>query len=408
MVSTPQLSILATRLAAPARLLATRLQRRPRAASAPVLPEAEGAAARAPGLLNGRLHVPVLDRSPEAEAWDRTIATYAAMAAEERWSQLLQDMRAADQARAAAPGGRRLAALISEGARSGLADSLARRDWEAATAEVERLEAALAPHAGDYCAAHLAAQARIDLGWARRSAEPGPGVPREVWRDFLHQTELAEAALEGFDPIEEMSPLLAGTRYLLARGIEDGDALFRDWYEDWSDLDLTNPDAHLAHAVLLLPHWFGSTATFDAEARRALKRTEHVSGAAAYAEFYLAADDHLGSLPPGMDLPLFLAGLMDYYRATGCQHRANVVAGAMTELLHSYSTEAQPGSARQKLVHNTLSEHLRENLRELHLSAWENGESCIKFALEQIFARELARGEHIHVGAEGLTARLPV
>lgn len=407
MVSTPQFSTLATRLAAPARLLAMRLQRPGRVPAAPLSQAARGSD-NDTGLLNGRLHVPVLAQSTESEAWDRIIATYAAMAAEERWSQLLQDLRAADQARTAAPGGRRLAALISAGARAALTEALARRDWEAATAEVERLEAALAAHAGDYGAAHLAAQARIDLGWARRSAEPGPGVPREVWRDFLHQTELAEAALEGFDPIEEMSPLLAGTRYLLARGIEDGDTLFRDWYEDWSDLDLTNPDAHLAHAVLLLPHWFGSAATFDAEARRALKRTEHVSGAAAYAEFYLAAADHLGSPPPGMDLPLFLAGLMDYYRATGCQHRANIVAGAMTELLHSYSTEAQPGSARQKLVHNTLSEHLRENLRELHLSAWENGENCICFAVEQVFARELARGEHVFVGSEGLTARLPV
>ncbi len=98
---------------------------------------------------------------------------------------------------------------------------------------------------------------------------------------------------------------------------------------------------------------------------------------------------------------------MDYYRATGCQYRANIVAGTMTELLHSYSIDAQPGSSRMKLVHNTLTEHLRENLREFHLSAWENGQDCIRFALEQVFAKELARGEHVYVGPEGLTSHLP-
>ncbi len=408
MVSTPQISGLATRLAAPARLLATRLQRRGRGRAEADLPEADrkAPADATPLPLDGRLHAALRARSPESEAWEFTIRTYAAMAREERWSQLLADLRSADQARTAAPGGRRLAELISAGARADLTAALAARTWDAAMAEVERLEAALAPHAESYVAAHLVAQARIDLGWARRSAEPGPGVPRDVWQFFLHQTALAEAALEGFDPIEEMSPVLAGTRYLLVRGIEDGDTLFRDWYEDWSDLDLTNPDAHMAHAVLLLPHWFGSAATFDDEARAAMKRTEHGSGAAAYAAFYMAVSDHLGALPQKMDLPLFLAGLMDYYRATGCQYRANIVAAAMTELLHSYTQDA-PGSSRTKLVLNTLTEHLSENLREFHLSAWENGENCVRFALEQVFARQLARGEHIYVGPEGLISHLP-
>ncbi len=308
MVSTPQISGLATRLAAPARLLATRLSRRKPAETEAVSGDLPPPAALPALPMEGRLHVPVLDRAPEAEAWAKTVDSYAAMARDERWSQLLDDLRAADQARTAAPGGRRLALLISEGARADLARALSARDWSAAKAEVERLEAALAPHAESYVAAHLVAQARLDLGWARRSAEPGPGVPREVWQDFLHQTALAEAALDAFDPIEEMSPILAGTRYLLVRGIEDGDALFRDWYEDWSDLDLTCPDAHMTHAVHLMPQWFGSLSSFDDEARAAMKRTEHGSGASAYAVFYLAAADQLGTHPPRMDLPLFLAG----------------------------------------------------------------------------------------------------
>ena len=67
--------------------------------------------------------------------------------------------------------------------------TLARRDWPAAEAEIDRLAAVQSAHPEDYVAAHLLAQAHLDYGWARRSAEPGPGLPREVWQAFLHHTD---------------------------------------------------------------------------------------------------------------------------------------------------------------------------------------------------------------------------
>lgn len=406
MVSTPQNSGLATRFAAPARLLAARLSRlRPTHSAEPV--RLADRLPAVPALLDGRVHVPVLDVASEITACAQISATYAQMAAEDRWKQLLDAMCDADQSRASAPGGHRLADLISRGARASLTKALEKRDWETADAEIDRFEAVRSAHPDGYGAAHLLAQAHLDIGWARRSAEPGPGVPRDIWQLFLNHTALAEAALDDLDPIQEMSPLLAGTRYFLVRGIEDGESLFRDWYEDWSDLDPTNPAPHNAHAAHLLPNWFGTLVDFDREARAAMARTAHCSGASAYAVLYLAAAETHGAYPEGMDLPLFLGGLMDFYRATCCQYRANIVAGALTELHHSYAQDAKPGSARLTVLRDALAEHLRENLREFHLPAWENGQSCIQYALEQVFAKELARGEHIYVGAEGLTSHLP-
>jgi len=407
MVTTPQISGLATRITAPARLLATRLGDFARPGLGrrvpPPLPH--------PGeILDGRLHAPVLATSPEAALWAATRAEHAALAAEDRWAGLLSALHEADHGRIAAPGGRRLAMLISEGARAVLSDRLAARDWPAALAEIDRLAAVQAAHPDSPAAAHLLAQAHLDFGWARRSAEPGPGIPRDVWQDFLHHTALAEAALGLFDPIEEDSPLLAGTRYLLVRGIEDGDTLCRDWYEDWSDLDPTNPEPHLTHAVHLLPQWFGTLAEFDGEARTALYRTRHCSNAAAYALFHLAAAEALGDLPPGADPDLFMAGLIDYFHATGCQYRANVVAAALAELLHSQPpahSAGKTGSRRRIAVLEALDEHLRENLREFHLSAWENGAASISYALEQVFAKELAKGDHVYLGPEGLMAHPP-
>lgn len=397
MVSTPQISGLASRLAAPARLLATRF----RGGSVSAVPAA-------PGLLGARVQVPVLARSPETDACTALVAAHARTAAAGRWSELLRDLRAADQARDRAPDGRPLATVISEGARSRLSEALTRRDWAAAEAEVSHLETVLAPHDGDYAAAHLIAQARIDLGWARRSAETGPAIARGAWQAFLHQTALAEAVLHRHDPIEAGSPLLAATRYLLVRGLDEGDTLFRDWYEDWSDLDPGSAEAHLTHAEDLLPQWFGTATRFDDEARAAQRRTARATGAMAYAAFYMVAGDHSDRLPARMDLSLFLAGLRDFHHQTGCQHRANIVAGTLTELLHAYSMDADPASMRAAQVRQALSRHLRCHLRAFHLPAWDQGLNCIRFALEQVFAGETARGERILVGPEGLvTAPMP-
>ena len=404
MVSTPQFSGLTTRLAGPARLLAARLGQIARPAhthAPPSMPDRPGA------VLRGRLHVPIRPVPSEAALWEGIVAEWSAIAAAERWADLLAALRRADQARAGAPGGRRLAGLISLGARHPLTATLTRRDWPAAEAEIDRLAAVQSAHPEDYVAAHLLAQAHLDYGWARRSAEPGPGLPREVWQAFLHHTALAEAVLEPFDPIEEMSPLLAGTRYLLVRGIEDGDAMCRDWYEDWSDLDPTNPEPHSTHAVHLLPHWFGSLGSFDDEARAAMKRTRHCSGASAYAMFYLAATDSLGDLPLRVDLALFLQGLTDFYQATGCQYRANIVAGALTELDHSLSLDAAKGSRRRQLV----SEVLAQRILDAGLAIVPGRQVKLAQVLAQVggqaFATELARGEHVYVGPEGLTTHLP-
>ena len=357
-------------------------------------------------VLEGRLHAPVLAHSPEADLWAARRAEHAALADQGRWTELFALMRIADHDRTAAPGGRRLASLISEGARAALTRELAHQDWPAALTEIDHLAEVQAAHADNPMAAHLLAQAHLDYGWARRCAEPGPGVPRDVWQEFLHHVALAEATLEAFDPLEENSPLLAGSRYLLVRGIEDGDSQCRDWYEDWSDLDPTSPEPHLTHAVHLLPQWFGTLAAFEDEARAAMKRTRHCTGVSAYALFHLAAADASGDLPPRVDVELYVAGLIDHFHATGCQYRANVVAAALTELHHSLGDVPAAGR-RRMVVQETLDDHLRNAVREFHLSAWENGSSCISYALSQVFAAELERGEHIYLGPEGLVGRMP-
>ncbi len=402
MAHTPKSARLATRLTRPARDLAHRIGRMARRAGRT---EARAAALEQASLpLSARLHVPVLAEAPEAAVWRDLTAAHAAQAACGDWTALLGALVAADQSRAAAPGGRRLAVLVSEGARAALAQAIAAHDIAGAEAELARLEDMAAAQGEGYGAALIVAQAHLDLGLARRSvaAEGGPGhVP---WQGYLSHVAMAEAALDPFDPIAENSPLLAATRYQLLRGLEDGERLCRDWYEDWSDLDPTCPEPHAAHGPHLLPMWYGALEDFDAEARAAARRTGDVAGGAAYAVMNMAAAEVLGEVPPGADHGLYLSGLLDYFHATGCQYRANIAAGAMAALGRALAEEA-PGSLRQRMVMEVLADHLTDNLRAFHLPAWKGGTDLIHWTLGEIFGQALARGDQIVLGPEGIETR---
>ncbi len=214
MALTPPAARLATLAAAPARVLAAGIGgalRRPEAAQVPAMRP-----------LRERLQVPVLARAPETEECLKLVAAHAALAAEDRWAELLAVIARADRARAAAPGGARVATLASAGARAALTQAIAREDWAGAATEVARLEAVAAAHSDDPFAAQILAQAHLDLGWARRGAVAATSGTSQGWRDFLAHTAAADAILDRFDPIECDSPLLAGTRYRLLRGSRTG------------------------------------------------------------------------------------------------------------------------------------------------------------------------------------------
>ncbi len=355
-----------------------------------------------------RLDAAVMRQGPEMTEWQCIRDDHATMAEAGEWDDLLDALRFADQSRTVASGGRRVATLISEGARRALSQAIARKDWAAAAAELARFDALAARYSEDYAAAHLLAQSHIDLACAKRGAATVGQLSREMWMESTAHFDAAEDILTLFDPIEEMSPVLAATRYMLVRGIEDGRSLCRDWFEDWCDLDPEDADVHTAHAAHMLPQWFGSLASFDKEARKAARMTEGVTGKAAYAIFHLAAARILGDLPADMDLELFLEGLGDYMTATGCQHRANVAASLLTEMVHGYRLEGPSKNYQLTKVRAALSDVLWNRLTEVHLSAWESGANSLAFALGEIFGPALKRGARIVVRGSGLGTLVPL
>lgn len=354
-----------------------------------------------------RLDVQIMQQGPETIEWNCIRDDHSAMADAGEWDDLLDALRFADQDRTMASGGQRVAPLISEGIRAALTRAKKAKDLDTAMAELTRFEAVFEMFPEDYAAAHLLAQARIDVACLKREFATQGQLSRDLLAESSVLFDSAEELVNLFDPIEEMSPLLAGTRYLLVCGIEDGAALCRDWYEDWCDLDPEDATVHAIHAAYMLPDWFGSLATFEKEARKAVTMTEHVTGKAAYAVFHFAARERLGDFLPSLDLLLFLQGLGDYQNASGCQHRANIVASLLTEMMRDYRKAGPMAAYQLTKTRAALSDVLWNRLHEVHLDSWTHGADSLAFAMGEVFGPALKRGARIIQKGNGLGTRVP-
>ncbi len=350
----------------------------------------------------GRLDVPVMRVGAEKTEWQCIRDDHAAMAAAGEWNDLLEALRYTDQERVMASGGRRVAPLISEGMRAELATALSRKDWTAALAQVEALEGLYDRNPDDYCAAQVVAQAHVDFANAKRKAAPQGELSRETWSESAVHFERAETLVTLFDPIEELSPLLAATRYNLIPGIEDAAEICREWYEDWVDLDPEDAAVHAAHAVNMLPGWYGSLSSFEREARRSVRLTSGVTGKASYAVFHIAAAEALGDLSPTMDLEFFLEALHDYQVATGCQHRANEAANLLSGMAMELRKDGADSAYQLTKTRAALSDVLWNRLREIQMDCWTRRTENLAFAMAEVFGPALKRGARIVRRGDGL------
>jgi hypothetical protein len=348
-----------------------------------------------------RVDVPVMRVGPERTEWQCVRDDHAAMAAAGEWPDLLEALRYTDQERVMASGGRRVAPLISEGMRAGLTSAISRSDWAGAEAEIALLEDVYDRNSEDYCAAQVLAQAHVDLANAKRAPTAAP-LSRDAWAESSAHYEQAEQLVTLFDPIEEMSPLLAGTRYALVPGIEDGGSVCREWYEDWVDLDPEDAAVHACHAVNMLPGWYGSLSAFEREARRAVRLTDSVTGKAAYAVFHISATEVLGGLSPTLDHEYFFEALADYQTATGCQVRANVAAHLLANMTQAFRNAGPTAAWHLTKTRSALSDVLWNRLREIQLDCWESGNQTLAFAMAEVFGPALKRGARIVRRGDGL------
>jgi hypothetical protein len=110
---------------------------------------------------------------------------------------------------------------------------------------------------------------------------------------------------------------------------------------------------------------------------------------------------------PSLDLELFIEGLADYQAATGCQHRANVAANVLAEMVNALDRTAPEANYPLTKTRTALSDVLWNRLHEVHLDCWTHGADGLAFALCEVFGPALKRGARITRRGEGLFTRVP-
>lgn len=330
-----------------------------------------------PGAQTRRLDLPEKPTSAEDSLRQQIEARGQFLARQDRWDELGEEIRAADQSRDCTPGGMGLADLLARGARLDVVQPVeqilsdpALLPQHAPREGITALEEVLEDHPEDFGVALVLIQAYIDFAWAWRGEGWHDALPPQRQHSFLRHMARAEALLDRFSPFEHDSPALAACRCALLAAAVEPDARLADDYEDLIDLDPGNPRHMRAFGNHLLPRWFGSYQMLEVEARRVALMTEDLWGAGGYAWVYLDAL----SVDPGalelLDADFFLDGMRDILERAPDQHVVNTWAAfcAVTlPALPAHRRATREGLSRLRAALDWIQ---RDHLQELHPLIW--------------------------------------
>ncbi len=368
--------------------------------------------ARASAELARRVAVPILAESVEVFERREIERGFARLADEALWHSILDRIRGVDLSRQTFASGRR----YFDSARAGALNPVTRNlrpkpKLEAAIAALPNLSSLHAADTRDYMPAVLLARAKIEIAWAMRGAMQPSGVSEKSKRSAAVYFGRAEAAIESFDPIELNSPMLAESRYLITPGIENGGDYLRDWYEDWADLDPSNPNMLATHSRFLMPDWYGDLDEIDYEARRAITRADDGLGFGAYPMFWRRPLEIDASALAKIDPDLFILGVHSALMFYDSQELANEYAALLYRLSRAASSESSDAAARTAPIRARLGEGfaevVRRHLLELHAPVWGLSEQSLRLAMTEAFPKDYADGAILRPGKHGIEAATP-
>lgn len=386
---------------------ATMAWKRAPAEPRPEAPRSVAASRFSQDFLKQRLDVPFLATAPERNLRGEIENGFAGLADSGSWPSLLDRLRGLDLSRQQLPSGKRLFECALAGALAPVTRHLGPEpDIAAALEAAERIAEVAAAHPRDYMPAAIQSRALTAIGQALRGDGRVFGGPEAMAQAARESYAAAEAAIERFDPIEENSPILAEARYRLAPGVEGGLGFLRDWYEDWADLDPSNPQMLMTHSGLLMPGRYGDLDEIERESRRAVARAADGLGNGAYVFFWITPLAEDPALLARIDAGLFVAGIRETLAVTMSQHLANSFAALLWRLsrpLRDGAAEAAESTAESRaILRDGFADILRQSLREVHQPLWEMETREIRAVIAEVFEAELSAGETIGPTESGL------
>ena len=323
------------------------------------------------------LSIPVRDESRDDRACREAQARGQFLARQDRWEDLSAELRAADSARAATPGGMPVAELLAYGARADVVQAAehALMDGRPATdtpimAGISGLEEVLRDSDGDPFIAALVALAHVDLAWAWRGTGWDMIVPRlnrdRCMAHFDRANEIMQAHCADVDD----SALIAGAFCALLPGQRDPGARVADVYERLIDLDPGNHRHMRALGNHLLPRWFGSHGELELEARRTAARTQAIWGHGGYTWVCFDAIAIDEGACAQVDVDFFLDGLRDIVAARPQQEMINLLAAYCSVALRNGMGLSSEADLPRAQIAEAARWLIRDHLTELHPMIW--------------------------------------
>lgn len=335
------------------------------------------------------LLIPICGDCPETDSRHALQDKGQFLARQERWSELSQLIRKADQQRNSTPGGLPAADLLAYGARADVINAvehaLADRSTKPGAVGENRilidgvmaLETLRCEHRQDSILTTIVALAHIDIAWIWRSTAPQVATSKASADSHLRRArahfERAATLLEPLKDQSKDSAFLSAAQCALFAGQTANTLKVADAYGALIDKDPGNPRPMRALGVQMLPRTNGSYAALELEARRTAIRTRKEWGAGGYTWVYFDAMALDEQACERVDATFFLEGLQDILRTDPSQEMVNLLAAYCAVSLRngpgSGKQADQTAQARRK-ISEAARWLIRGHLRELHPLIW--------------------------------------
>ncbi len=314
----------------------------------------------------------------------RVIARHIAdlMLADE-WIEIADQIAEWERALDQTPGGLRFHEIATEVALSGL-QSLIDSAPHAAFSDLEHAEYELSCFMETHLAAPdnhvlavMAARAHLMMGETCRADHWPEELRTEAWRRMARSYVRASDILDSYDARARMSPLVAETKYLTAKGAPAGAHRIPELFEAWITLDPSNPRIYDTHAEWLANPDNASQQTILSLAEEALERTEDILGFGGYALFFrplLALSDDARSF---YNPEFYATGLLDLATLSASQADANRAADALAQEID------QCGSDAPAALRDTLLMLVRNEIKVFYPRLWTRPEDTIRGLIDE-------------------------
>lgn len=332
------------------------------------------------------------------------------------WMKLADYVAELDQDRAPLPSGARACEAVLGVLRENLCDLTQepstlnpQTSYDIPATVLDAMERLLKDNEGAHALAALLARLHLDCAWTARGTDPWETLDNRTRRIMRDHSNIVHDLVTIYDPIAYDSPLLAEIQYSLAilqrRDLARAELAF----EDWAELDPTNPTLYKTHAFYLSTLYLNDAPNaLDSAARRAMTLSRR-AGAQPYAAMYATALPMNQNAYNTVNEDLFIKGLAD--TMANMQDSPLRLIHLLADVARCFPDPKSPrgrslpraADAIADTIRAGIAPTIRAHLHMLYTVAWSLPEQDFLRLTAIAFRDELTSGKTVTLGANGLS-----